>query len=232
MVAHDFRKPLMAIRGFAELVMEEPDIPVETRTEYMRTVVRETEALALLANDTLLITRIETGEFHFEWNELELGPLILETIPLGLAEHSVLMDVPSGLSRIRGDVERLRQVFNNLIGNALKYSPNGGTVLVRCRERGADQVVVEVVDHGLGIPAEQVGSLFQKFQRVRTRQHLRVPGTGLGLYICRLIIEGHGGRIWVESEPGKGSTFGFVIPRDAAQGRAPTPPDAPVDRRA
>jgi signal transduction histidine kinase len=230
MVAHDFRKPLMAIRGFAELVMEEPSIPAETRTEYMRTIVRETDALALLANDTLLITRIETGEFHFEWSDLDLGPLILETIPLGLAEHSVLMDVPSDLSRIRADGDRLRQVFNNLIGNALKYSPKGGTVLVRCRERGADHVVVEVVDHGLGIPADQVGSLFQKFQRVRTTEHLRVPGTGLGLYICRLIIEGHGGRIWVESEPGKGSTFGFVIPRDASLDRAGTP--VPADSTA
>jgi signal transduction histidine kinase len=220
MVAHDFRRPLMAIRGFAELVMEEPCIPVEMRSEYMRTIMRETDSLAELANDTLLITRFEAGQIGFEWREIDLGPLILETIPLGLAEHSVLMDVPAGFSRITADPDRLRQVFSNLISNALKYSPDGGTILVRCRERAGDNVAVEVVDHGLGIPAEQVGALFQKFRRVRTPEHLRIAGTGLGLYICRLIIEGHGGRIWVESEPGVGSTFGFVIPRDAGQGAA------------
>jgi hypothetical protein len=93
---------------------------------------------------------------------------------------------------------------------------------VRCRERGHDHIVVEVIDHGLGIPPEQVGKLFQKFERVRTNEHLAVSGTGLGLYICRLIVEGHGGQIWVESELGKGSTFGLSLPRDASRlGRAP-----------
>jgi signal transduction histidine kinase len=216
MVAHDFRKPLTAIRGFAELVLEEPNLSNDERREFMGTVISETDALAALANETLLITRIETGEFTFQWRELDLGPLVLNAIPLGLSTHSVLMDVPAQFPKIRGDGDRLRQVLNNLISNAIKYSPEGGNILVRCRERGADHVVIEVVDHGLGIPSDQIGSLFQKFQRVRTPSHLRIAGTGLGLYICRLIIEGHGGRIWVESEPGKGSTFGFVLPRDAS----------------
>jgi signal transduction histidine kinase len=220
MVAHDFRKPLTAIRGFAELVLEEPGLPEAERREFMRTVIGETDALAALANDTLLITRIETGEFTFEWRELDLGPLILNAIPLGLSKHSVLMDVPAQFPKITADGARLRQVLDNLIGNAVKYSPEGGNILVRCRERGSDHVVVEVVDHGLGIPADQIESLFQKFQRVRTPEHARISGTGLGLYICRLIVEQHGGRIWVESQPGKGSTFGFVLPRDA---RAATP---------
>jgi signal transduction histidine kinase len=75
--------------------------------------------------------------------------------------------------------------------------------------------VLEVIDHGLGIPQDQIGKLFEKFQRVRTPQHMKISGTGLGLYICRLIVEGHGGQIWVESEMGKGSTFGIVLPLDA-----------------
>jgi len=228
MVAHDFRKPLMAIRGFAELVLEEASLPAETRQEYMRTVISETDALAGLANDTLLITRIETGEFSFDWSEIDLGPFILNAIPLGLDEHSVLMDVPPQFPRITADADRLKQVLNNLVGNAIKYSPEGGTILVRCRGRGEDHVAIEVVDHGIGIPADQIGSLFQKFQRVRTPEHLRIPGTGLGLYICRLIVEGHGGRMWVESEPGKGSTFGLVLPRDARALKAAQPPAAPA----
>jgi signal transduction histidine kinase len=219
-VAHDFRKPLMAIRGFSELVLEEPDLPVETREEFMRTVITETEHLALLANDTLLITQIETGEFSFNFRDVELGPFILESVPLGLSDHSVLMDVPADFPKVVADPDRLRQVLTNLVTNAVKYSPDGGSITVRCRERGLHHVVIAVIDHGLGIPPEQVGKLFQKFERVRSDEHMKISGTGLGLYICRLIVEGHGGQIWVESEPGKGSTFAIALPLDARAARS------------
>jgi signal transduction histidine kinase len=226
-VAHDFRKPLMAIRGFAELLLEEPDLPLDARTEFMRTVISESEGLAALADDTLLITRIETGEFSYRWREVDLGPFILECVPLGLSDHSVLMDIPPSFPTIVADTDRLRQVINNLTSNAVKYSPNGGSIIVRARERGTHHVVVEVIDHGLGIPQDQVDKLFRKFQRVRTEEHLAIQGTGLGLYICRLIVEGHAGQIWVESELGKGSTFGLVLPKDArAATRQRRPPAA------
>ncbi len=214
-VAHDFRRPLMAIRGFAELVLEEPDIPLEARQDFMRTVIAETEQLALLANDTLLITQIETGLLAFNWTEVDVGPFVLDTIPMGLSDHSVLLDIPPHFPRIVADPGRLRQVITNLTMNAVKYSPGGGSITVRCRERGGQHLVIEVVDHGIGIPSDQVGQLFQKFARVRSGEHLKISGTGLGLYICRLIVEGHGGQIWVESEEGKGSTFGMVLPVDA-----------------
>jgi signal transduction histidine kinase len=218
-VAHDFRRPLMAIRGFAELVLEEPELTIEARQEFMRTVISETEHLALLANDTLLITQIETGQFSFNFSEIDLGPFILDAVPLGLSDHSVLMDIPAGFPKVVADPERLRQVITNLTMNAVKYSPGGGSITVRCRERGSQHVVIEVVDHGIGIPPEQVGRLFQKFQRVSTEKHMAISGTGLGLYICRLIVEGHGGQIWVESEVDKGSTFGLVLPLDARVAR-------------
>jgi signal transduction histidine kinase/CheY-like chemotaxis protein len=218
-VAHDFRRPLMAIRGFCELVLEEEDLPVESRQEFMRTVISETDHLAHLANDTLLITQIETGQLSFNFREVDLGPFILEAVPLGLAEHSVLMDVPPTFPKIWADPDRLRQVVTNLVSNAVKYSAEGASVTVRCRERGPQHVVIAVTDHGLGIPPEQIPKLFQKFARVRTNEHLKVPGTGLGLYICRLIVEGHGGQIWVESEYGKGSTFAMVLPHDARAAR-------------
>ena len=95
---------------------------------------------------------------------------------------------------------------------------------MRARERGTQHVVIEVEDHGLGIPADQVSRLFRKFERVRSEEHLRISGTGLGLYICRLIVEGHGGQIWVESAVGRGSTFGLALPLDArAASRGPSP---------
>ena len=214
-VAHDFRKPLMAIRGFAELVLEESDLPIDTRQDFMRTVISETEHLALLANDTLLITQIETGQLSFNFREVDVGPFLLDSMPLGLSDHSVLMDVPPGFPKIWADPDRLRQVLTNLVTNAVKYSPAGGSIIVRVRERGTQHIVMEVVDHGLGIPSDQIGRLFQKFARVRSDDHMKVSGTGLGLYICRLIVEGHGGQIWVESEVGKGSTFGLSLPVDA-----------------
>jgi len=214
-VAHDFRRPLMAIRGFAELVLEEPDIPADARQEFMRTVISETEDLARLAEDTLLITRIETGEMSYRWSEVDLGPFVLDSMPLGLSDHSILMDIPAEFPKIIADADRMRQVLTNLITNAIKYSEAGSSITVRCRERGPQHIAIEVVDHGLGIPEDQIPRLFQKFQRVRSEEHMRIPGTGLGLYICKLIVEGHGGRIWIESEVKKGSTFGVVLPLDA-----------------
>ncbi len=214
-VAHDFRRPLMAIRGFAELVLEERELPEEKRREFMQTVIAESDALAALADETQLITQIETGQVAFRWSQVDLGPFILQAVPLGMTEHSVLLDVPPQFPRIVADADRLRRVLTNLISNAEKYSPQGSSIKIRCRQRGEDHVVIEVIDHGLGIPKDQVGNLFQKFSRVHTDAHLQVQGSGLGLYICRLIVEGHGGQIWVESEVGRGSTFAFVLPRDA-----------------
>lgn len=234
MVAHDFRKPLTAIRGLAELLLEEPALPAETIQDYMRTVIDESDGLARLADDTLLITRIESENFEFRWSEIDLGSFVLGAVPLGLSDHSVLVDTPSELPPIIVDAERLRQVVRNLVSNAVKYSPTGGTVSVRCRQRGS-QLAIEVIDQGLGIPQDQIGNLFKKFERVRTAEHMAVPGTGLGLYICRLIVEGHGGQMWVESKLGEGSTFGMVLPLDCREAREkrrgrPEPASAPRRR--
>ena len=214
-IAHDFRSPLMAIRGFAELVLEDTDLPLESRQEFMQTIMDQTDDLARLANDTLLISRMETGEIQYEWRDVELAPLILESVPLGLSRHSVVTDVPEGLTAIVADADRIKQIVTNLLSNAVKYSPEGGAITVRVRERGDQHVLIEVADQGLGIPPDQVGRLFQKFERVRSDEHLRVSGTGLGLYICKKIAEGHGGQIWVESEIGRGSTFSVLLPVDA-----------------
>jgi len=214
-VAHDFRRPLMAIRGFAELVLEEPELSDEERTDFMQTLIKETDALARLADDTLLVTHVEAGGFEYRWQEVDLGAFLLECVSLGLWDSAVVIEMPHEVPKIVGDAARLRQVLTNLVSNAVKYSPAGGPVTLRCTARGPQHVAIEVIDSGLGIPEDQIGSLFQKFQRVRTDVHLAIPGTGLGLYICRRLVEGHGGQIWVESELGKGSTFGLVLPLDA-----------------
>ena len=231
-VAHDFRRPLMAIRGFAELVLEEQDLPPETRQEFMRTVISETDHLALLANDTLLITQIETGPAELQLPRGGRGARSCSRrSPWASPTTRCSSTCRPGFPRIWADPDRLRQTLSNLVSNAVKYSPTGGSIVVRVRERGTQHIVIEVVDHGLGIPPEQVGKLFQKFARVRSEDHLKVSGTGLGLYICRLIVEGHGGQIWVESELGRGSTFGMSLPIDARLAQRPLLPVGEGGRR-
>jgi signal transduction histidine kinase len=214
MVAHDFRGPLMAIRGYAEVVAEDPQQPPERLQEFMRTIVDQTDDLTRLASDTFLITQMEQGQFEYRWSEIEVGPFLLDAVARIHTDRAVAVDVPPGLPRIQGDPERLRQVMTNLVGNAIKYSPAGGAITIRGRERAPDHVLIEVADQGLGIPFDQMGRLFRKFERVRSEGHDRVGGTGLGLYICRLIVEGHGGRIWAQSTGGDGSTFFLMLPLD------------------
>jgi signal transduction histidine kinase len=218
MVAHDFRSPLMAIRGYAELVLEDSDIGADNRREFMRTIIAQTGDLARLATDTFLITQMEAGRFDHHWEEVEPGPFILDAVTRMQTDHPLVLDVPPGMPRLTSDPDRLRQLLTNLVSNAVKYSPGGDAVTVRGRDQAPGQVLIQVVDHGLGIPADQMGRLFQKFERVRTPAHERISGTGLGLYICRLIVESHGGRIWAESEPGKGSTFSVLLPVARPQG--------------
>ncbi len=178
-IAHDFRSPLMSIRGFAELTLEEEDLPAERRNEFMRTIIAETDDLANLANDTLLISNMETGQLHYDLKPVDVRRELKDAIPPGLKTHSLVVDVPDDFPVIRADAGRLRQVLNNLVSNALKYSPAGGTVTLRARERGRDQVIVEVIDEGLGVPPDQAGRLFQKFERVRSQDHrierLQIP---------------------------------------------------------
>ena len=170
---------------------------------------------------------METEKLHYDWKPVDLHRELKDAIPPGLTNHTVVVDVPDAFPIIKADALRLGQVLNNLVSNAIKYSPAGGTVTLRARERGRSQVLLEVVDEGLGIPADQLGRLFQKFERVRGPDHMKIPGTGLGLYICKRIVEGHRGRIWVESQPGEGSTFAVMLPVDPA---LQEPEDAAEDR--
>jgi signal transduction histidine kinase len=229
MVAHDFRGPLMAIRGYAEVVAEDPALPPATLREFMRTIIDQTEDLNRLASDTFLITQMEAGQFQYRWSEVDLGPFMLDAVARIHTDRAVSIDVPPRFPHMLGDPERLRQVITNLVNNAIKYSPEGGAITIRARERAPDHVQIEVVDQGLGIPAEQLGRLFRKFERVRSQGHDRIAGTGLGLYICRLIVEGHGGRIWAESADGEGSVFMVVLPKDPARALAASTPPADAE---
>jgi signal transduction histidine kinase/DNA-binding response OmpR family regulator len=223
-VAHDFRSPLAGVLGYAELLEWRPDAPREDRVEQARAIIQAATHMAAMVDKTLKTTRLETGHLPFEFGVVDLGAVVRDVLgrqppdPL----RPVEAELPEDPLPCWSDRERIAEVVENLVSNALKYSPQGGPVRV---EAGADGewLRVRVSDRGMGIAPEDMGRLFRPFSRVRTRQTAEIEGTGLGLYICERIVKAHGGRMWAESEPGVGSTFAFTLPLfgAAAQTRPP-----------
>jgi len=128
--------------------------------------------------------------------------------------HTITYKIDPNVAFIKGDQPKLRQVVQNLISNAVKYSPRGGNVHVLVEDASPEFVAVSVSDEGIGIPNEHVGNLFRKFSRVNTGEAKEIKGAGLGLWICKEVVEAHGGKIWVESELGRGTQFKFTLKKD------------------
>ncbi len=169
-----------------------------------------------LVDGFLNLSRLEAGrslEYAFctVTGVGEIVRAVVDLEPRRTQAHRIVSRVPDNLPPLRADHDKLEEVFINLVGNAVKYSPGGGEIEVSAVVEG-DVVRFAVSDQGLGIPEEQLPQMFDKFKRVRGEDRLRVPGTGLGLYLCKQMIEGQGGCIWVESVAGKGSTFFFTVP--------------------
>ncbi len=213
-VSHDLRSPLTSIRGFVDLI--EMTGPLTERQKSFAEKIRQgVTAITELITDLLDLERIETGA-GFEMTPVSLPEIILESVDTlrghAIAKnHSLDVSSPHGLSPVLGNRIRLGQVVKNLVGNAIKYTPEGGHIRVWAEEQ-AGQVLVSVQDDGIGISAQDQTKLFQKFYRVKSDQTDSIPGTGLGLSITRSIVEQHGGRVWVDSELGHGSTFTFLLP--------------------
>ena len=213
-VSHDFRSPLASIVLAASALLKRPDT-VDTRRlrDYLTVIVDQANRLIRLAEDTLSMTKMEAGQLNYFFNVVGLERLIKDTISMVTisGRHTVNYEVDPRVAFVRGDQTKLRQVLQNLLSNAVKYSPAGGNVTIRAAHHSSEQLVVAVTDEGIGIPADQMGKLFQKFSRVDTPQAKEIKGSGLGLWICKEIVKAHGGQIWVESQVGKGSTFAFTL---------------------
>lgn len=216
-VSHDLRAPLTSIHGYAELLM---GMVEGTGRDLARRIRDISEQMAELIGDLLDLGRIEAGV------EVVRRPCSLEDLAQealrDIERQAELREVAvtSSIGRLPpvwGDPLLLRRVLDNLLGNALKYTPAGGRIAVRGRQEG-DQVLLEVQDTGIGIPRDALPRLFSKFYRVKSLDTEGIPGTGLGLAIVKSIVELHGGKVWLESEPGKGSTFGFALPIGRADG--------------
>jgi K+-sensing histidine kinase KdpD len=213
-VSHDFRTPLASIILAARSMLKHGSNMDRKRVEeYLTIIVDQANRLSLLAEDTLSITKIESGLSEYHFHLVNVERLIKDAVALVnfSRRHIFKHSVDPNVAFIRGDQSKLRQLVHNLLSNAVKYSPRGGLVQVIAEPYQGDQVLLTVTDEGIGIPCEQVGKLFQKFSRVNTTEAKEIKGSGLGLWICSEIVKAHGGKIWVESEPGKGSTFKVLL---------------------
>jgi signal transduction histidine kinase len=214
LVSHELRSPMAAVIGAARTLQDRwRTLRPGQREAFLALIADETGRLAVLIGDVLDTSRIEAGTFSYTFGELDLGRLVedaVATAGVGQDAVRVVASVPASLPRIRGDRERLRQVLGNLIDNAVKYSPDGEEVRVTAHPE--DGVVrIAVSDHGPGIPPDQQRLIFEKFGRAEVPGGSK-PGTGLGLFIARSIVEAHGGSLDVMSQPDAGSTFTVILP--------------------
>ena len=215
-VTHELRTPLTSIRALSELMLDAPDMEGGQREEFLRIVVSESERLSRLVNQVLDMAKIESG--HAEWHntDVDLRTLVANAVRatselFPKRGAAVKLSLPDHVPLIRADPDRLTQVMLNLLSNAAKFVPTeGGKVDVVLRTDG-DGLVVEVRDNGPGVPPSEQAAVFEKFRQGGDAE-TRATGTGLGLPISRQIVDHFGGRMWLESEPGRGACFAFRLP--------------------
>ncbi|MBZ5199894.1 response regulator [Planomicrobium chinense] len=211
-VSHELRTPLSSVLGFTELLLNKQLKP-EKQERYLKTIYKEARRLTNLINDFLDLQRMESGNQVYRMGKLSMSEMIIETAEKFRTQTThpiVLVDDASDVI-VEGDRERLAQVLMNLIGNAIKFSPQGGNVTISLRN-DSKNLHVSIQDQGIGIPAEDIPKLFSKFQRIDNSSRRKIGGTGLGLAICQEIIQKHDGTIWIESEEGQGTAIHFELP--------------------
>ena len=223
MVSHDLHTPLTAIKGSLEVLLHE-SVGVELSRELLGIAEKNADRLFRMVSDILDLARIEAGRFKRRREPFDLVTSLRGTIDrlLQLAQEkgiTINLEAPAGSMMVSVDGVRMEQVFANLLGNALKFTPRGGRIDIAAKDVGAE-ILVTVADSGVGIPAEHLDRVFDRFYRVPLPAGSAVEGTGLGLSICRAVVEEHGGRIWVESHVGRGSTFFVAVPKIAASDAA------------
>ena len=221
-LSHELRTPLTVIREASGMLQEGvfSQFP-EKQAELFSLIEAECERLIASVSRILDFSRMEAGDMFFNFQQADLHPImeksVLKLAPLTLAKKTgIVLHAPPDIPLLRMDVEKIEEVLENLLGNALKYTPEEGHITVSARNNQEDQTVeVSVADNGRGIPEDGLQEVFEKFKRVDDGRGV-VRGTGLGLAIVKHIINAHGGHIWVESKIGEGSTFTFTLPASSA----------------
>jgi PAS domain S-box-containing protein len=214
LVSHELRTPLTSIRGYLELITEDQNLTAE-QTRFLDTIDRNAQRLQRVVGDLLFVAQVEAGKLSLEDGDVDLNTVAEEAVqaaqPSAAAKSITLVVELGEPPAIRGDRARLAQVLDNFISNAIKFTPTGGHVSVETRV-SPGEVEIVVSDNGMGIPADELPFLFQRFFRAEQATAGAIPGTGLGLAIAKAIVAGHGGRIRVESECGRGTTFRIILP--------------------
>jgi Na+/proline symporter/nitrogen-specific signal transduction histidine kinase len=223
-VTHELRTPLTSIRAFSEILYDNPDIDAAERHRFLGMVIKESERLTRLINQVLDLAKLESGMAEWQTAEIDLREIVADAVGATsqlFKGRSVTVEarLPARVRRVVADRDRVMQVMLNLLSNAVKFCPQDtGRVEVRLQE-SAHGVRVDVQDNGVGISVEHQTVIFDKFRQVGDMLTQKPAGTGLGLAICREIVAHLGGRLWVESEPGRGSTFSFTLPAAATEAR-------------
>jgi signal transduction histidine kinase len=215
-VSHELQTPVAIIKSYAATLAREDAIwPPETIQRVSRNIEEECDRLHRLITDLLDLSRIQAGRVAMRVGSVDLPQLaseVIDQLAPRAPRHSLRSSFPAGFPVIRGDADQLRRALFNLVQNAIKYSPNGGEVLV-VGELRPEQVLIRVIDQGIGIPLDEQDRIFERFHRADTRLARSTAGVGLGLYITRNIVEAHGGHIRAESPgPGRGSVFTMFLP--------------------
>jgi signal transduction histidine kinase len=212
-VSHELRTPLTSISGYVELMLEETEEP-DTR-QHLAIVDRNAQRLLSLVSDLLFTAKLQDGRLELEKTDVDLGSLASQAVESARPRAEVgAVDVRAEIEpvpTVQGEAARLAQLLDNLVSNAIKFTPSGGSVVVRVRRSG-ELACIEVSDTGIGIPDSERERLFQRFFRSQNALERQIQGTGLGLYISKAIVESHGGRIGVESREGEGTTFVVELP--------------------
>jgi signal transduction histidine kinase len=219
-VSHELKTPLTAIRMFAETLGMGRAASPQMQAEYLETIVSETQRLTRLLNNVLDFSKIEQGKKIYKFEPVCLAEVVQAAAramqyPLAQQGFELRVEIEDGLPAARADADAIEQAILNLLTNAMKYSGESREIDLRLRRQDG-RAVIQVTDRGVGIPPKEQRRIFEKFYRVVTVENQRVPGTGLGLTLVEHIAKAHGGRVEVQSEPGKGSTFSIHLPLEGA----------------
>ncbi|MBI5566783.1 MAG: GAF domain-containing protein, partial [Chloroflexi bacterium] len=218
-VSHELRTPLTFIKGYVELMLEQDMGPLnEVQRESLSIVAEKTNALTRLVSDIIFLQQIERESLDLAPHSLrDVAKMALHSCEVTATNSGIALrlDAPEVVPPIAIDRDRINQVFDNLLGNAIKFSPRGGTITIGVEDKG-DHLQLSVSDVGVGIPTDKLKRIFDRFYQVDGSATRRFGGAGLGLAIAKRIVESHGGEIWVESEMGHGSRFVFTLPKTLA----------------
>jgi PAS domain S-box-containing protein len=215
-ISHELKTPVSIIKGYAgTLAREDANWDRATLADGLAVIEEEADRLDHLITNLLEASRLQAGGIKLQLSYVDLVDLAkttVENLQATTDQHTFEVEFPEEYPLIRGDYERLRQALTNLIGNAIKYSPEGGHIKVIGLPEKQHKITFYVDDEGIGIPPADQEHIFERFYRVDNRLTRQAPGTGLGLFLVKAVIEAHGGRIWVESVPGQGSVFWVELP--------------------